>query len=71
MTLSIAKTGQKVRVFAVTAEQELRGRLTALGIIPGEEIEIVLSSAPGSFVVSVKGSRVMLGEELAKQIQVV
>ncbi|MDR1726934.1 MAG: ferrous iron transport protein A [Acidobacteriota bacterium] len=71
MPLSIAKTGQKVRVFAITAEQELRARLIALGIIPGEEIEVVLNSAPGSFVVAVKGSRVMLGEELASQIQVV
>ncbi|MDR0842966.1 MAG: ferrous iron transport protein A [Acidobacteriota bacterium] len=71
MPLSFAKVGQKVRVFAITAEQGLRGRLVAMGIIPGEEIEVVLNSATGSFVIAVKGSRVMLGEEMARQIQVV
>ena len=70
MPLSFAKAGQKVRVFAITAEQELRSRLVAMGIIPGEEIEIILSLSRDSFVVAVKGSRIMLDREMAQQIQV-
>lgn len=70
MLLSLAKVGQKVRVFAITAEQDLRGRLVAMGIFPGEEIEIILNPSRDSFVVAVKGSRVMLDREMAQQIQV-
>ena len=70
MLLSFAKAGQKVRVFAITAEQDLRGRLVAMGIIPGEEIEVILNSSRDSFVIAVKGSRIMLDRKMAQQIQV-
>jgi Fe2+ transport system protein FeoA len=70
MPLSFAKAGQRVRVSAVDANCGFQGRLAAMGIIPGEEIDVLLNSARGAFIVAVKGSRIMLGHGMAQKIQV-
>lgn len=70
MTLAIVKVGRRVRVVAVDASQELQGRLTAMGMVPGEEIEVLHNSSHGLFIVAVKGSRIMLGRGMAQKILV-
>lgn len=70
MTLAIVKVGRRVRVVAVDASQELQGRLTAMGMVPGEEIEVLHNSLHGPFIVVVKGSRIMLGRGMAQKILV-
>ncbi len=41
-----------------------------MGLVPGVEIEVVSNAFHGPFVVSVKGSRMMLGRGMAWKILV-
>jgi len=47
MPLSFVKAGRRVRIFVVDASHGLQGRLAAMGILPGEEIEVLLNSVRG------------------------
>jgi len=70
MPLTIVQAGRRVRLVAVDAGCGLRGRLTALGLVPGAEIEVLHNSQRGPFLIEVKGSRVMLGRGMAQKIMV-
>ncbi|MFH0911451.1 MAG: FeoA family protein [Planctomycetota bacterium] len=70
MSLSMAKPGQVVRLRAILAGHCLQGRLAALGLIPGVELKIIRTGSHGPLVVEVKGSRLMLGRGMARQIEV-
>jgi len=71
MPLTIVQAGRRVRVFAVEAGHGLQGRLAAMGLIPGVEIEVLQNTMNGPFLISVKGSRIMLGRGMAQKIMVV
>jgi len=60
--------GRKVSVITVKAVDGLRGRLSAMGLVPGTQIDVVLSTLTGPFIVDVKGSRVILSQEMALNI---
>jgi Fe2+ transport system protein FeoA len=70
MPLSMARAGQRVRLVGVNAGRGLQGRLAAMGLVPGEEIEVVRSDVAGPIVVSVKGSRLVLGRGMALKMEV-
>jgi len=42
-----------------------------MGLVPGVEVEVVNSSAKGPFVVSVKGTRLILGRGMVSKILVI
>jgi ferrous iron transport protein A len=71
MPLTIVQAGRRVRVLAVEAGHGLQGRLAAMGLIPGVEIEVLQNTMKGPFLISVKGSRIMLGRGMAQKIMVV
>ena len=71
MPLATVKAGQKVRFVNVRAGQALKARLAAMGLVPGSELEVVTNSLHGPFIVSVKGSRLVLGRGMAQKIMVV
>jgi ferrous iron transport protein A len=71
MPLTIVQSGRRVRVLAVEAGHGLQGRLAAMGLIPGVEIEVLQNTMKGPFLISVKGSRIMLGRGMAQKIMVV
>jgi Fe2+ transport system protein FeoA len=70
MPLTFARSGSRVRIAEIAAGCGFQGRLAAMGIAPGEEIEVLQNSARGAFIVAVKGSRIMLGRGMAQKIQV-
>ena len=70
MPLTIIQAGRRVRLVAVNAGQGLEGRLSAMGLVPGVEIEILRNSLHGPFLIAVKGSRIMLGRGMAQKIMV-
>jgi len=70
MPLTIVQAGRRVRLVAVDAGHGLRGRLAAMGIVPGVEIEVLRNSGHGPFLIAVKGSRIMLGRGMAQKIVV-
>ena len=70
MPLTIIQAGRRVRLVAVNAGQGLEGRLSAMGLVPGVEIEVIRNTFRGPFLVAVKGTRIMLGREMAQKILV-
>lgn len=70
MPLTVVLPGRKVRIVAVDAGHGLQGRLGAMGLVPGVEIEVLQNSLHGPFLVAVKGCRIMLGRGMAQKIVV-
>ncbi|PID81140.1 hypothetical protein CSB20_03910 [bacterium DOLZORAL124_64_63] len=55
---------------AVHGGRQLRTRLAALGLLPGTKIEVIQNSGKGPFVVSVRGSRIVIGRGMGRQMDV-
>jgi len=69
--LSSVEKGKKVRLVSVEAGQSLKGRLTAMGLLPNVEIVVLNNEAPGPFVIRVKDSKMVVGRGMAHKILVV
>ncbi len=69
--LSDVLSGHLVRLVSVDAGRNLQGRLAAMGLVPGTEVEVVRNSRHGPFLLTINGSRIMLGRGMAHKIQVV
>jgi ferrous iron transport protein A len=71
MPLAVVKAGRRVHIVGMDAGRELQGRLVSLGLVPGVEVEVIINSSRGPFIVSVKGSsRIILGHGMAQKIMV-
>ncbi len=68
--LTQIKEGVKTRLHSITGGRQLRTRLAALGLLPGTEIEVIQNSGKGPFVVSVRGSRIVIGRGMASRVEV-
>jgi Fe2+ transport system protein FeoA len=68
MPLTMALVGQTVR-FVSAEGAGLAHRLAEMGLTPGEKIHI-LHRGPGPFLVTVRGSRLMLGRGMVHRILV-
>ncbi|MHB9030594.1 MAG: FeoA family protein [Candidatus Latescibacterota bacterium] len=70
MPLSMVECGRKVLLLGIRTDRELQARLAQMGLVPGVEVEVIRNSEDGPFILGVKGSRVMLGREMAGQLVV-
>jgi ferrous iron transport protein A len=70
MPLSLASTGETVKIVAVRAGWGLQRRLADLGLTPGVRVRVISSSKPGPVVLDVRGSRLALGYGVAHKIMV-
>jgi Fe2+ transport system protein FeoA len=70
MPLSMLSEGKRAILKKIAGGRQLRGRLAALGLLPGTELEGIQNSGQGPFVVSVKGSRIVIGRGMASRIEV-
>lgn len=68
--LSMIPSGKTVKLVRVEASRGLNSRLAAMGLLPNVQITVVNNGHPGPFVISVKGSRMMLGRGMADKIMV-
>ncbi len=69
-TLSQIEEGQTVGIIGINGCRELRGRLTAMGLLPKTKIRMIRNGKSGPFVISVKNSRMALGRGIADKIMV-
>ena len=70
MVLSKIRSNGDYHVLQITtSDQELNRHLQDMGFLPGEPITVV-SHFDGNVIVSVKGSRVALSEQMASHILV-
>lgn len=70
MPLSDVVAGTTVTVASINAGEGLKGRLVAMGMVPNAEITVISNNPSGPFVVSVKGSKIMLGRAMVHKITV-
>ncbi len=70
MSLSQLAQGAQATLLAVHGGQQLRGRLAAMGLLPGTHLEVIQNSGHGPFVVSVRGSRIVIGRGMAARLEV-
>jgi len=70
MPLSSIQTGKRARFVSIEGGHELRSRLSAMGLIPGVEINVLRNSSRGPLLISVMGSSMMLGQGMAEKILV-
>lgn len=70
MPLTMVTEGARAIMRSIEGGRELRGRLAALGLLPGAELEVIQNSGHGPFVVAVKGSRIVIGRSMAERIAV-
>ncbi|HUW99380.1 MAG TPA: FeoA family protein [Phycisphaerae bacterium] len=69
--LSALPDGARARLVRVEAGHGLRARLTAMGLAPGAEVQVVANRGGGPFVVAVHGTRIVLGRGMAHKVYVV
>ena len=70
MPLTIVSVGQEVCLAEVVGSRELHHRLAEMGLTPGARFSVVNKGNPGPFIVSVKGSKLMLGRGTVHRIMV-
>jgi len=68
--LSLIKPGKNVRFVSITGGAFLQSRLMSMGFLQGTAIEVVKNSGRGPVIISVKGSRLVLGRGMAQKILV-
>ncbi len=68
-TLAQVPPGRRVRLVAVRGDRALSRRLLALGLVMGNEVE-VLHSRKGDVIVGRGGNRLALGHDIADRVLV-
>lgn len=70
MPLTGIREGALAKLNAINGGRQVRTRLAALGFLPGTRIEVIQNSGGGPFVVSVRGSRIVIGRGMAAKVEV-
>ena len=68
MPLSLVGNGECVRVAEIHGCREMKQRLAALGMKPGEAIEVLQNTFTGPVTVCVKDSRIAIGRGMSHKI---
>lgn len=69
MPLTMVNPRETQIIRRVGGKEEIRKFLEGMGFVAGGEV-ILLSKTMGNVIVSIKGSRVAIGKEMAKEILV-
>lgn len=67
MPLSMVRTGEKVRVKAITGKDEVRHFLGNIGFVEDAEVSVV-SEMNGNVIVNIKGTRVAISKAMANRV---
>ena len=67
MPLAMALVGQNVRFMTATGGAGLARRLAEMGLTPGEQMEVI-NRGPGPFIISVRGTKLVLGRGMVHKI---
>ena len=69
MPLTLARNGERNYIRKITGRDELRQHLAELGFVVGADVTVV-SEIAGNMILSVKGTRVALGKDMASRIMI-
>lgn len=67
MTLNTAKAGEHYTIAGCEASLKMRNKLEALGLVPGQTVNVISRTAAG-LIVEVKNSRLAIGDDLARSL---
>lgn len=67
--LNRAEKNTEYTVLKISGQDETKKHLSDLGFVEGEKVQVT-SSLGGNIIVTVKGVKVALGEDLAKRVTV-
>ena len=70
MTLCEGKINQSYIVQSISLENAIQIRLKALGLTDGTSITVLNNKRGGSVIFSVRGTRLAVGKEIAKEIKI-
>jgi ferrous iron transport protein A len=70
MPLTMVNEGGRAILRSISGGRQMRGRLAAMGLLPGTELEVIQNSGKGPFIVSVRGSRIVIGRGMAARMEV-
>ncbi|WXR62399.1 FeoA family protein [Peptostreptococcaceae bacterium AGR-M142] len=70
MPLAMLSQGDSAVVKAIKWGNEMKKRLTGMGLIEGSPIKLISSSGKDGFILDVKGSRLVVGRTVALKILV-
>ncbi len=70
LSLAEIKTGEHATYIGIHAEKGVASLLTSLGFTPGVEINMTQNYGRGPLLVTIRGTRIALGREEAKNISV-
>jgi len=65
-----APVGIKLKITGLETGRASSARLTSMGIIPGETVEIIRKNNGGPILIEVKGTRVALGRGISTMIKI-
>lgn len=68
MPLISVKEGSCVQIKRIDAGEGLTKRLTDIGLVPKAELIVISNPKNGPFIISIKGSRFVLGYGIAQKI---
>lgn len=69
MQLMLAKSGEENIIRKIGGNSEVKQHLENLGFVVGGSVTVI-NSLGGNVIVSVKGSRVAVSEEMARKIMI-
>ena len=68
--LAAVFSGERARIISIDGGRGIREHLINMGLDVGSEIKVVKHGAPGPFLVSVKETRLAIGQGMAQRIMV-
>ncbi|SHK39933.1 FeoA family protein [Tepidibacter formicigenes] len=68
MTLAMVNTGKEVVLKSINWGPKMKKKLQDMGLTPGVKINVISNDTNGSFIINVRGSRLVLGGVVAQQI---
>lgn len=71
MTLDKAENKEVFIVQEIRQEQKMKKRLQDMGLTTGTKIKVLSNNTGGSFILNIRGSRVVLGKVITESIFVV
>lgn len=70
MTLYESKKGQSYELTRLFVQESITRRLQALGLNEGTRLAVINRKKRGAIIIRVRGTRLALGKEIAKGIEV-
>ncbi len=68
MPLAMIQSGQEVVLKDINWGPKMKKKLQDMGLTPGVKIVVISNDINGSFIINVRGSRLVLGGVVAQQI---